>query len=284
MKLQRRSKSQRIVFSVFWIIMVAIALSYLFIALWAAYAGLKTHDDLVLNPFGKAQTIHWEHYIEVFSLLRVAKTNFGGMFFNSVYFSVGASFLTCMTSCMLAYVVSKFPYKPLKIFVPLTMVVITLPVYGTSGVMYKLYYKLGFINSYTQILGNLSGINMFFLYFLTAFNTLGDSYAEAARVDGAGEYTVFFRIMFPQVIGLFGALFITTWLACWNDYSSPLLYLRKLPTLASGIYQFELSMIYEVRMDIMYAAYTVAAIPPIILFIFFNKVLTTNVSLGGIKE
>lgn len=284
MALQRRSKSQRIVFSVFWVFLVLIAVSYIFIAIWALFSGLKTHDDIILNPFGLKEGLHLNHYIEVFSLLRVAKTDFIGMCINSVYFGVGNAFIMCMTSCMLAYVCSKFNYKILKIFVPLTLVVITLPIYGTAGVKYKLYYRLGFLNSYTQLLAATTGINTFFLYFLSAFNSLSNGCAEAAKIDGANEYTIFFRIMLPQISGLFGALLITNWIACWNDYSTPLIYLNRMPTLASGIYQFEISMIYEVRMDILYAAYTVAAIPPILIFAFFSKTLTNNVSLGALKD
>ena len=103
-------------------------------------------------------------------------------------------------------------------------------------------------------------------------------------MDGANDFDIYFRIMFPQVINLFGALFLITWVGDWNNYSSALIYLSKLPTLAGGIYTFELNMIQHARRDILYAAYMITAVPPLILFICFNKVLTSNISIGGIKE
>ena len=84
-------------------------------------------------------------------------------------------------------------------------------------------------------------------------------------------------------IAMFGALFLTEWLGNWNEYSSCLVYLPNLPTLPVGIYQFNTEMIYRARLDILFAACVIVALPAIILFIVFNKTLTTSVSVGGIK-
>ena len=102
-------------------------------------------------------------------------------------------------------------------------------------------------------------------------------------MDGAGEFKIWWKVMFPLVRPLFGALFLLTWLADWNNYASALIYLPKLPTLPVGIYQFNTEMIYQARLDILFAACTLTALPAIILFIVFNKTLTTSVSLGGLK-
>lgn len=102
-------------------------------------------------------------------------------------------------------------------------------------------------------------------------------------MDGCGHFGIFFRVMFPQAKPIFGALFLTHWLTSWNTYESPLLYLPNLPTLPVGIYQFNTEMIYRARLDILFAACVLVSIPALILFIAFNKVITTNISLGGIK-
>ena len=89
--------------------------------------------------------------------------------------------------------------------------------------------------------------------------------------------------MFPQMKPLFGALFLSSWLTTWNSYENELLFQPNLPTLPVGIYQFNLEMIYRARLDILFAACVLISIPAIILFIVFNKTITTNVSVGGIK-
>ena len=94
------------------------------------------------------------------------------------------------------------------------------------------------------------------------------------------------RFIIPKVNHrkpIFGALFLTNWLGTWNNYESALVYLPNLPTLPVGIYQFNTEMIYRARLDILFAACVIISIPAIVLFVAFNKVITTNVSLGGIK-
>ena len=102
-------------------------------------------------------------------------------------------------------------------------------------------------------------------------------------MDGANHFQIYSKVMLPQAKPLFFSLFLTTWLASWNNWSSVLLYLPKLPTLPVGIQQFNVEMIYKARLDVLFAACMIVAIPALVMFIAFNKVLTTSVSVGGIK-
>jgi ABC-type glycerol-3-phosphate transport system permease component len=122
-----------------------------------------------------------------------------------------------------------------------------------------------------------------FLYFRAFFKNVSWTYAEAAALDGCGPFRLYFKVMLPQAKPIFGALFLTTWLASWNNYESALLYLPNLPTLPVGIYQFHAVAKQAVRWDILFAACVLVSIPALVLFTVFNKVITTNVSVGGIK-
>ena len=127
-----------------------------------------------------------------------------------------------------------------------------------------------------------TGVNI--LYFLAGLQSISTDLYEAASIDGANKWQIYFKIMFPQAAAMFGSLFLMLWIADWNNYSTALIYLSKLPTLAVGIYKFQLQMTYSSRMDILYAACTISLLPPLIIFIFFNNALMSNVSIGGIKE
>jgi multiple sugar transport system permease protein len=102
-------------------------------------------------------------------------------------------------------------------------------------------------------------------------------------IDGANDFQIYWYAMLPQATPIFGALFLTGWIGSWNTYESALVYLPNLPTLPVGIYQFNLEMIYRARLDILFAACVLVSIPAIVLFTVFNKTITTNVSVGGIK-
>lgn len=280
----RKSVGESVLYSIVFIIFAFFAFTYLYILIWGVLAGLKSADEIVLSPFSLPTVWHFEHYIEVFSLLTVNRTNVFGMILNSIYFSVFGAFLSTLMASMLAYVTSKYRFFGAKAYFLGSLVMILLPIYGSGGSQYKLFYSLGFMNSPLMILTSLGGMGLYYMYFHAFYQNLSWSYAEAAFIDGAGNYTVFFKIMFPQTLSLFGALFLLTWIGEWNNYATALIYLPKMPTLAVGLYLFELQMSYNIRPDILYAACIIACIPTLTLFICFNKVLMSNISLGGIKE
>lgn len=265
------------------LIFTAVALSYLYILIWCVLSGLKSHSEIVLNPFSLPTTWHWENYVDLTQLLKAGENNFWDMLLNSILFSVLAPFANQFIIMQFAYVVSKYKFPGSKLIVPLIMVVMTLPLYGTGGGMYKLYHGLGLIDSYAQLLIVGAVTNTWTLYYMAYFQNMSWSYAEAAMMDGANHFDIYYRVMMPQAKPILGALFLTNWLASWNDYSSSMIYHPKLPNLAYGIYQFSTEMIYRARLDILFASCVIAALPALILFVVFNKTITSNVSLGGLK-
>lgn len=280
---KRKTPAEIVIYTVVSILFAAVAFTYVYILFWTFMSGLKTHSEIVLNPFALPVRAIWSHFAEVTTLLEVNGHGFWSMLFNSTYFSVLGAFLTQFVTATFAYTCTKYKFKGSEIPYIIILVMLTLPLYGTAGATYKLYRDLGMIDSYWLILVNLGGMNAAFLYYRAFFKNVSNTYMEAAQIDGAGHFTVYLKVIFPQTRPLFGALFLTTWLSSWNSYDSALVYLPNLPTLTVGLYQFNTEMIYRARLDILFAGCFIAAIPAIILFVAFNNVLTTNVSLGGIK-
>lgn len=280
---KRKSKGEAILHLFVSFIFLLVALSYIYILVWALFAGLKTHTEVVMNPFSLPKEWHWEHFLEVFQVLEVNQNNFFDMFINSVWFSVVGVLIQQFVSINLAYACSKYTFPGSKYMYTLVLIVITLPIYGNSGAMYKLIKNLGLLNSYAQIVTCASAITMYFLYYMAFFKNLSWTYAEAAMMDGANDFQIYFKVMFPQAKPIFGALFLSQWIVQWNSYESALVYLPKLPLLPVGIYQFSTEMQFRARLDILFAACVIVALPAILLFIIFNKTITSNVSAGGIK-
>ncbi len=280
---KRKAPSEIALHIIVSIIFMVVALSYIYVLVWAILAANKTHVEIVENPFSLPQNWHWEHFIEVTKMLEVNGNNFWNMLGNSVYFSVGGALATQFTSIALAYACSKYTFRGSGLIYTLVMVVITLPIYGTAGATYELYSRIGMIDSYAHILTCLGGFNLFFLYYMAFFKNLSWTYAEAAMMDGAGHFGIFYRVMLPQAKPIFGSLFLTQWISGWNNYESNLIYLPMLPSLPVGIYQFNKEMMYRARLDILFAACVLVTIPAIVIFIVFNKTITTSVSVGGIK-
>lgn len=281
--LKRKSPAEVILYCFVSLIFLAVALSYLYIIVWAFIAGTKTHAEVALDPFGLPEVWHFEHYTEVFKLLEVNGNNFFDMLCNSLWFSVVCVFVQQFVCINFAYCATKYTFPGSKFIYPVILIVITLPLYGTGGAMYNLLKTLGLIDSYAQVVTSAGAFNTFFLYYAAYFKNLSWTYGEAAMMDGANHFQIYFRVMLPQARPIFGALFLTQWVSIWNSYESALVYLPNKPTLPVGIFQFNTEMIYQARLDILFAACVIISIPAIVLFIAFNKVITTNVSLGGLK-
>lgn len=280
---KRKSPGEIILYSFVSLLFLAVALSYIYILVWAFIAGCKTHTEIVMDPFSLPKVWHFEHYLEVLESFELNGKGFLDMFLNSVWFSVMGSLLLQFTSVNLAYACAKYKFRGSAFIYTLTLIIITLPIYGNSGALYKLYANLGLIDSYAFVVTSASGFNLMFLYYMSFFKNLSWTYAEAAMMDGAGHFQIYFRVMLPQAKTIFGALFLTQWIGNWNSYEAHLVYLPNLPSLPVGIYQFNMEMMYRARLDILFAACVITVIPALILFIAFNKTITSNVSVGGIK-
>lgn len=280
---RRKSVAENLLHCVVSLIFSLVALSYLYLVVWSFLAGLKTHSEIVLNPFSLPVKFHWENYIDVTRVLQVGDNGFWDMLLNSILFSVWGTFANEFIIMQFAYVITKYKFPGSNWVFPLIMVVSTLPLYGTGGGLYAVYHRLGLIDSYAQLLIVGSCIQFRTLYYTAFFQNMSWSYAEAAMIDGANHYQIYYKVMMPQARPIFGALFITGWMANWADYSSSMIYHPNIPNLAYGIYQFSTEMIYRARLDILFAACMIVSIPGIVLFILFNKTITSNVSVGGIK-
>ncbi len=265
------------------LIFTIVALSYLYIIIWCVIAGAKTHTEIIMDPFGLPSEWNWSHFTEMISSLQVGGHSFYEMLFNSIAFSVWPAFATLFITMQFAYCCTKYTFPGSKYVYTIILTVMTLPLYGTQGGMYRLYHNLGLIDSYAQLLVVGAVTNSATLYFMAYFKNLSWSYAEAAMIDGANHFDIFYRVMVPQAKPMFGALFLTNWILYWNEYESAMIYRPNLPTLAYGIYQFNTEMIYRARLDILFAACVFVLLPALLLFIIFNKTITSNVSVGGIK-
>ncbi len=282
-KAMHLSVSEIILRIIAFVLFLGVALSYLYLIFWCFYSGMRNMDDFALNPFGFSK-IQISNYIEVFSQIESNGTSFWGMIGNSLFFSFLGPLLCIFVTCQFAYAAAKYRFPGNKLLYVLVLGVTILPLYGTGNGMYKLLYNLGWMNTYWMILTSLGGFNIYFLFFYAFFQSLSWTYAEAAQVDGANPWQIFFRVMLPQALPMFGSLFLMCWITEWNSYASALIYLPQLPTLAVGIYNFRTLAVYTGRMDLLYAACAISMLPPLLLFAFCNKTLMSNVSIGGIKE
>ena len=115
------------------------------------------------------------------------------------------------------------------------------------------------------------------------FKGIDKSYAEAAFIDGASDWSVFIKIMLPMAKGPILAIGIMAVISGWNNYSTPILYLDKMPTLASGLYYFNQAIQYVDNKPAYFAGVIMSMIPALLLFSIFSNKIMGNVVMGGLK-
>lgn len=284
-KLKQTNVSRVIVF----LIMLFYAITMICAVAWAVSASLKEHYELTLyNQNGLPKSWLFVNYKDAFTMLGgdgtgfFSKTGLFMMFVNSIWYSVGAALLGCMACAMTAYIFSKFNFKGKRLLYAIFIIAMLLPVYGNFPAKYKLTMELQMQNSPLFIIVNAAGYGNVMLIFIASFDVLSWEYAEAAEIDGANDYYIFFRIMFPLIKPSFIAIMLTSIIGAWNDYMTPLIYLPKMPTVAAGLYIFREDMQYE-SLPIYYAGVVLSFIPTLALFIVFRKTIMENVAAGGIK-
>lgn len=280
---KRKSKTEIVLHLCVSLFFLILAMSYLYLLVWMVMSGFKSHTEIVMDPFGLPTTWNWKNYLDIFSVLEVNGHNFWNMLFNSCYFSLLGPLLTETCCIAFAYCCTKYKFPGSTLPYTIILIMMTLPLYGSGGATYKIISGLGLVDTYAHLLLGLAGMSVNFLYYRAFYQNVSSVYMEAAMMDGAGDFAIFLKIMFPMAKPIFGALYLTGWLANWNNYASALIYLPNLPTLAVGIFQFNTEMIYRARLDVLFAGCVVVALPALILFAVFNKTLTSSISFGGVK-
>ena len=273
-----------IVYMIFWIYTA----SLIFFIAWAFYNSVKTDDEFLNNMNALPTVWQFSNYADAYRFIEHNDTGFIGMFINSIWFAGGSALLSTFFHAVTGYIFAKYRFHGKEIAFSFILFTISLPIVGSLPSMYKVVYSLHLEESPLYLVTYMGGFGSNFLIMYAFFNGIDRTYMEAAEIDGATRFGVFFKIMLPLAVGPSLSLFLLTFIAQWNNYEMPILFLSLMPTLSSGLYEFSMIMKFP-QEDIVspqmtfYAGTLLASIPVIILVICFGEKLMTNVNIGGIK-
>ena len=277
-----------------FLIILIYSLCILYMLYFGLITSLKDNYDFALdhNVFGLP---NWQEY--PFSLknftnalknMQVPKrgrlyASVVEQFVNGVLYSLGSALLSTVMKLLPAYFCAKYDTKFGKLLYAIAVVTMILPIVGAMASTIEVMRTLGLFNTYFGVLFyNSSYHGMYFLILYAAFKGLSNAYSEAARIDGAGHFTVLFRIYLPMVLPSAFAIGILQFIAFWNDYQTPMIYLEKMPTISYGLYRFSMSS-YADNAPALLSATLLVCIPMILLFVIFKNKIMGNVTAGGLK-
>ena len=203
------------------------------------------------------------------------------MVFNSLWRVAGSIVIGQLCANMVAYSLAKYKFFGRDAIYWAIIITMMLPVYGTMPAQLRLYRALGMYDT-PLILLNAIGIGGTLIPY-SCYKNLSWTYAEATFLDGGGHYTVFFRVMLPQLAGIIAVFFVNAFIGAWNDWMTNYLYLPSKPQVAYAIYlvQGEATRISDYQM--FYSAVMIGLIVPLIVFAIFSKKILSTVYTGGLK-
>ncbi|MFD0711547.1 carbohydrate ABC transporter permease [Paenibacillus sp. GCM10027626] len=206
--------------------------------------------------------------------------------FNSLLVSGGVIIVSSLSALLSGYALSKLRFKGANIVLLLALSTMMIPFEMTMIPQYLLFSKIGLIDSYWAFY--LPALNYAFGTFLAkAFiDQLPSALREAAVIDGAREWSVFWRVYFPLCTPIIATMIILLFLGVWNDMLWPLLALTSAAkyTIQIGLAMFTYNNGINQQPAIIMAATTVSLLPVIIVYLFLQRYIIESIALSGIKQ
>ena len=280
-KKMRMQKKDAVFMWIIFALFVIYAITLLFPFLWCLNNSFKTKKDFFLNVNGLPTEFVFDNWINSFSL-SADKVSIPMMYFNSIFLTVGATFLSLMANSATSYVITKYDFKGKELFYSFAVIVMMIPTMGSMASTYKMYNTLGLINTYTgYFIFACGGFGTYFLIMYGFYKNLSSTYAEAAQIDGAGHFRIYFTIIMPMAVPILTSLGILIAIGYWNDYFTVYMYLPQKATIAYGLQR--ISDQNKNNLPQVFAAMLFSMLPILIIFSIFQKTIMTNTTVGGIK-
>ena len=248
--------------------------------IWMALGSFKTQGELLQRPI-----TWWPENPTLDNYERwLSQLNYGQYFTNSIVVAVAVVLGNIIFCSMVGYALAKMQFPGKKVLFALVMLTLMVPGVVTLVPMFVLVSNMGLVNTYPAlILPFLAGPLGVFLMRQFMLG-IPDALIEAARIDGAGEFRVFFRIVLPQCGPPLATLSILTFLGSWNNFLWPLVVAQ-----TENMYTLPVALsLYSVGSNgtyygLLMAGSVLVVTPILILFLFLQRYFVQGIAMTGIK-
>lgn len=282
------SLSRSFTFDRQWIIRIvqhavlsALALTMIIPFIWMFSSSLKAKEYILQNPPQLIpDPVNFGSYSDLFDMMPMER-----MFFNSVFVAVMGTSGQVLFSAMAAYAFARMQWRGRNTVFVLYLATMMVPSQVTLIPQFILIRQLGWVNSYQGLI--LPGIFSAFGTFLLRqfFLTLPRDLEEAAFIDGANRFTIFWRIILPLSKPALGTLAVFSFMGLWNAYLWPLFVARQetFMTLPVGLANLQGGPRALTEWNLVMAGAVITVLPILLVYLFAQKSFVRGVTLSGIK-
>lgn len=250
---------------------------------WMVVSAFKTDGEILGTTLTWwPETVQWQNFANI---LDHPGFRFFRMLGNSVFYAGTVTVGTVLSSALVGYGFARMRFPGRNVLFAITMSTLMIPGLIIFIPTYVLFKWFGLIGTWAPlILPQLLGSAFFIFLMRQFFMTLPSELADAARVDGAGEFRIFWQIMLPLVRPALAVVAVFTWLATWNDFFGPLIYLSdpEMHPLSLGLFAFQAQ--HSTEWALLMGASVLTTIPLIVVFAFTQRYFLRGISItGGIQ-
>ncbi|MFZ5516908.1 MAG: carbohydrate ABC transporter permease [Candidatus Zhuqueibacterota bacterium] len=247
--------------------------------IWMVSASfMKSGGASTFPPRFIPETFVLDQYITLFN-----KLNVGRYFFNSFLLATSVTIVSLFINSLAGYAFSKFAFRGKQSIFALLLTSMIIPGQVTMLPVFLILNKLYLLNTYFGII--LPGMASIFAIFLIRqyLFSVPDSLIEAARIDGADDFMIYWKIILPLAAPVLVTLALFTFMGTWNDFLWPLIVLTRQDMFTLPVALANLLGEYAHDVELMMAGAVITVMPIIFIFIFLQKYYIRGIMLGSVK-
>ncbi len=260
-------------------VFIAVFVVVIYPLFWMFYSSLKDQWQIFANPFALPERINLDNYIKAWNA-----GNFNLYFLNSVIVTVPSVLSVLAVSSLAGYAFARFKFVGSRALFIFFLVGIMVPPQAVIIPSFLIVSRLGLINSFfALILTYLSWSPIGIFILATFFRSLPQEIEDAAKVDGASSFDVFWRIALPLAKPALATVAIFYFVWVWNDFIYPLLYLQSdvMSTIPLGLMLFQGR--YRTDWGMLTAALSIAVAVPLLFYMIFQDKFVRGLTAGALK-
>ncbi|OQB21961.1 MAG: L-arabinose transport system permease protein AraQ [Firmicutes bacterium ADurb.Bin182] len=264
--------------AVIYAICIVMVIVSCFPILWVVLAGFKDLKEYMSSTAILPRSFDFSRYIKTWTQLNIVKN-----YLNSLYVAAGSVVCALLFNGLLAYGLSVLKPKGYKIIHKLVMFSLLMPATISIVPLFMNIQRLNLGGFFTPLWLQCGASAVYVVLFMQFFESIPRSIIEASRIDGCSPLQTFFRIILPLSKPILVVITIFTVNAAWSDFLLPYLVLGNGPWQTVMVRLFIFSTQQTINYDDLMRSVVFSMIPPIILFIVFQRKITQNIVTAGIK-
>lgn len=265
-----------------YLVLAIWSVTVIFPLLWLLYTSFKTDREIFFSPWSLPATLQFDNFVRAW-----VKSNVGTYFINSLIVVLPSLFFTLLFAAMAAYILARFSFPGNRAIFYFFMAGLMFPVILSLIPLFAVVQQINALNTYQGLIIVYVAYSMpFSIFFLTGFfKTLPSELAEAAIIDGASHYDVFFRVMLPLAQPGLLSIGIFNFLGQWNQFILPLVLMTDDTKylLTQGLAVMLHQQYYRNDWSGMFAALTIVMIPTVLVYSIFQGQIQRGLTVGALK-